>query len=107
MTKEQRYKQLEELIKASDETQLTLLRPTIEMLADLETRLADLRKHDFIVFNPKNKNQSKQTAAGKQYKELSQIYDNKLKIILKAIKHIDTDENDGLQEFLEAWKNGG
>ena len=104
--KNKRYRELYDLINSANESAAKALKPTIEMIADLETRLENLRDLPFILINPKNKNQMKATAAGKQYKELSQIYDNKMKIILKAIRNDAGAESDGLEEFLENWRAG-
>lgn len=106
MQKEKRIEKLKNMIEASDAALAEVLAPTIEMLADIESRIAALEGLEFMRVNPNNKAQMKQTAAGKMYKELNQVYDNKLKIIIKALRKIDAAEDDGLDEFIEAWKNG-
>lgn len=102
--KKTRYEILEEMIKQVDNNQFELLQPAIEILADLEERLSELRKLPFISVNPKNKNQQRTNPAGKQYKEFLQSYCNVMKIIQRAVQNIDSEESDGLQEFLDQWK---
>lgn len=104
--KKSRIDSLRDLIKTVDESKLMLLEPSLEILADLENRLKDLRTKDFIIFNPKNPAQSKQTAAGKQYKEFLQAYNNTLKIVMNAIRTNDAPIDDGLDDFIKQFNAG-
>ena len=78
----------------------------LEMVCDLEEKLKELQNQPFILYNKKNKAISKETSASKLYKSLSQIYDNKIKIIIKAVKKNNSLDDDGLEEFLSNWRNG-
>lgn len=104
--KEKRFNQLYDFINSSDETIAKTLKPTIEMVCDLEEKLKELQNQPFILYSRKNKAISKETPASKLYKSLSQIYDNKIKIIIKAVKKNNSLDDDGLEEFLNNWRNG-
>ena len=64
----------------------------IDDVVFLEERLAELKKYPFISINPANKAQQKATAAGKQYKEFLQQYNNCIKILLSLVNSDAGDE---------------
>lgn len=78
-----------------------ILRPTIEEMTFLETRLDELRKLPFIRVNPKNPEQQKVTPAARQYKELLQQYNNCVKMLTVALTRLPTGDSSPLSEFLE------
>ena len=68
----------------------------------IENQLKELEKIPHYAVNPKNKNQSKITGAGKFYKDLSQMYDNKIKIIQKAISNCDSETQDSFDDWINS-----
>lgn len=78
-----------------------LLRPTIEEMTFLETRLDALRALPFLRVNPKNPEQQKVTPAARQYKELLQQYNNCVKMLTVALSRMTSGEASPLAEFLE------
>lgn len=78
-----------------------VLRPTIEEMTFLETRLDELRALPFIKVNPNNPAQQKVTPAARQYKELLQQYNNCVKMVTVAIQRLPHGDASPLAEFLE------
>jgi hypothetical protein len=78
-----------------------VLRPTIEEMTFLETRLNELRALPFIKYNPNNPTQQKVTPAARQYKELLQQYNNCVKMVTVALQRMPHGDSSPLAEFLE------
>ena len=78
-----------------------VLRPTIEEMTFLETRLDELRGLPFIKVNPNNPTQQKVTPAARQYKELLQQYNNCVKMLTVALARMPHGDSSPLAEFLE------
>ncbi len=78
-----------------------VLRPTIEEMTFLESRLDELRKLPFIKVNPSNPTQQKVTPAARQYKELLQQYNNCVKMLTVALSRMPHGDSSPLAEFLE------
>ena len=97
-----RFSELCAIVKESNENLLKLLLPTIELIVNIENQLKELEKIPHYEVNPKNKNQSKITGAGKFYKDLSQMYDNKIKIIQKAISNCDSETQDSFDDWIKS-----
>lgn len=78
-----------------------VLRPTIEEMAFLETRLHALRELPFIRVNPNDPTRQKVTPAARQYKELLQQYNNCVKMVTVALQRMPQGDSSPLAEFLE------
>lgn len=78
----------------------TLLIPVVDDVLYLEKQLKELREKGFVKRNPRNPEQTKPNKdALRQYKDFSQIYDNKLRLIAKV-----TDAGEGEEESpLRKW----
>ena len=78
----------------------------IDEVVFLENNLSELKKEPFIKYHPTNKNLSKQTAAGKMYKEMLQQYNHTIKLLLSVLKNVGGDEESPLQTFLKTLNKG-
>ena len=78
-----------------------VLRPTIEEMTFLESRLDELRKLPFIRVNPNDPTRQKVTPAARQYKELLQQYNNCVKMVTVALQRMPHGDSSPLAEFLE------
>ena len=78
----------------------TLLIPVVDEVIYLEQQLKELREKGFVKRNPRNLEQTKPDKdALRQYKDFSQIYDNKLRLIARV-----TDAGEGEEESpLRKW----
>lgn len=74
----------------------------IDEVVFLEKNLKELRKKDFIKYHPNNPNISKQTAAGKMYKEMLQQYNHTIKLLLSVLKNEGGEEESPLRAFLNS-----
>ena len=80
-----------------------LLLPIVDDVIYLETQLTELRKRGFVKKNPNNPAQTKPDKdALKQYKEFSQLYDNKLRLIARVT---DTGEHEEVSPLRNWVKN--
>lgn len=86
-----RKEELQKVFSELDESAKQIVFPMIDDVVFLEEQLAELKKYPFININPANKAQQKATAAGKQYKEFLQQYNNCIKILLSLV---NTDAGD-------------
>lgn len=71
----------------------------IDEVIFLEDNLTELKKQPFIKVHPTNKNLSKQTAAGKMYKEMLQQYNNTIKLLISVLRKDESDGESPLAEF--------
>lgn len=78
----------------------------IDEVVFLEKNLTELKKQPFIKYHPTNKNLSKQTAAGKMYKEMLQQYNHTIKLLLGVLKNEGAGEESPLQAFLKTLNKG-
>lgn len=93
----------EELIKylcKTDEDKMTM-EQIIDEFVFLEERLTVLRGLPFIKVHPKNPEIQKATPAAKQYKELLQQYTNILKVISKASRIDENDDESPLRKWVK------
>lgn len=95
-----RRKELESLLKGGAQDELKARR-LIDEIVFLEEQMADLKRYPFIAVNPKNPAQQKPTAAGKQYKEFLQQYNNSLRLLLRITGDIGSDAEE--ESPLRAW----
>jgi len=89
MEEDKRYQELEKLIKTLPEQQQVLGISLISELIFIESNLKYLKTLPFICVNPKNNQQQKQTDASKQYKDMSNNYNNTLKTLVQILKQTE------------------
>lgn len=76
----------------------------VDEIVFVEDKLVELKKLPFISVNPANPSKQKSTPAARLYKELSQQYNNNLKLLLRIVGDIGG-EKDG-ESPLRAWVKG-
>lgn len=94
-----------ELLKVFDnvgENEKQIVINLIDEVVFLENNLTELKKQPFIKYHPTNKNLSKQTAAGKMYKEMLQQYNHTIKLLLSVLKNEDGEGESPLRAFLNS-----
>lgn len=79
----------------------------IDEVVFLENNLTELKKEPFLKYHPTNKNLSKQTAAGKMYKEMLQQYNNTIKLLLSVLKNEESGTESPLAAFQQKLKEKG
>ena len=99
-----RKEKLEEILNKMDEEKRVIVEKVFDEILFLEEQLAELTKLPFIKIHPENPAIQKPTIAAKQYKELSQVYSVKVKILLGAISGYGNNEDDPVKEFMEEFK---
>lgn len=97
-----RAEQLHKLCDELDEQAKVVTEQLVDEIVFLEDHLTELKKSPFISINPKNPAQQRVTAAGKQYKEFLQQYNNCIKILLGALGKIEATEESPLRQYLNA-----
>lgn len=100
MDKTTRYDELISTISSIDPNKSIILKPLIEDICFMETRLNSLRKLPQIRIHPSNAAKQQTTPAAKQYKELIQSYSNSIKILLTALYRENTSQTDELMQKL-------
>lgn len=95
-----RTEELKNIFKNADENQKKLINNEIDELVFLENRLKELKKLPFIRVHPKNPEKQEATKASKMYKDLSQIYDNKIKIFLSLVQDKSDDKESPFKQYL-------
>lgn len=104
MEYEKRRKQLDEIFADIDTNEKCLIENLLDEVAYLEVRMADLKKLPFISVHPQNPALQKTTAAAKQYKECSATYANMIRILLNALRKVESDAQDELLRRLEEFQ---
>ena len=102
---DKRLQELIDTVKAIDETKLLVLMPSLEDMVYLENQIAEIKIKDHFICNPKNKKQIKKTDAHGMYIKLKQSYNNTIKIVLSALRGSDGNLDDGLNDFMEKYKD--
>ena len=80
-----RKEELEAVFADLEEKPRMLVSQVIEETVFLEERLSELKKLPFLRSHPARPELQKVTPAAKQYKELSQVYANNIKVLQKAL----------------------
>lgn len=99
-----RKEDLFELLNKMDEEKRVVVEKILEEMVFLEEQLEELKKYPFIKVHPENPTIQKPTVAAKQYKELSQVYSVKVKILLGVVEGNVDDGYDPVQDFIEEFK---
>lgn len=107
MENEKRAEELKALCAELDDNAKTATVQLIDEILFLEKSLQQLREYPFIMVNPKNAAQQKQTPAAKMYKEFLQQYNNCIKILISVTNKESGGETSPLREYLNRIKNGG
>ncbi len=89
------------LFEHVDDEEKKLLAPLIENVVFLEKRMSDLREMPFVRVHPKNPLLQKTTPAAKLYKECMQSYMNGIRILLNALRKVESSAADELLERLK------
>lgn len=96
-----RLEELESIFDKVDADKAAVIAPLLPQVVFLEERLRELQKVPHIRIHPKNSARQEITAAGKQYKELMQSYNNCLKILLSTLGRYSQEEADEFDKWLE------
>lgn len=99
-----RKEKLFELLDKMDEEKRVVVEKVLEEMVFLEEQLEKLIKYPFIKVHPEDPTIQKPTIAAKQYKELSQVYSVKVKILLGALGNVSDDGYDPVKDFVEGFK---
>lgn len=94
------------LFEHVDDEEKKLLTPLIENVVFLEKRMSDLREMPFVRVHPKNPLLQKTTPAAKLYKECMQSYMNAIRILLNALRKVESSAADELLERLKEFSLG-
>lgn len=89
----------EKLLKIIDDDEVLL--PLVDEIIFLEGQLEELKKLPFLRVNPKNSSQQKPTAAAKQYKEFLQQYNNCIRVLIRATRTDESDEESPLRKWVK------
>lgn len=100
-TLQDRKSEIISLMEGIDEKEFGLLSGVIEEVAELENRMAALKKMPFIATHPKYPERMKITPAAKLYKECSNSYMNAVRILLSALRKVESDAEEELLKRLE------
>lgn len=76
------------------------LLPMVDEILFLEGKLTELKKLPFIKVHPTDQTKQKPTPAAKQYKELLQQYTNCIKVLARASRTDDKDEESPLRKWV-------
>lgn len=100
-----RKEKLNNIFEKVDEDKRNLVEPILDEIVFLENKLQELRKLPFIRINPNNPEQQKITAAGKQYKELSQSYLNAIKVLSSVLNKDIQEDDDEFDNFMKQYRS--
>ena len=95
-----RLEELTKIFKNVEEDKKTLVYPLIEEVVSIESRLTQLKKYPFMLFNRRT-GETKSTAANKAYKELEQQYVNCLKVLLSVLRNGTEEEEDAFDLWIK------
>lgn len=96
-----RLEELQAIFENVDEDKAAVVNPLLPQVVFMEQRLDELKRLPHIRIHPKNTARQEITAAGKQYKELMQSYNNCLKILLSTLGRYSQEEADEFDKWLE------
>lgn len=100
-----RKETLKKIFEKVDEDKKNLIEPILDEIIFLENKLQELRRLPFIRINPNNPEQQKITAAGKQYKELSQSYLNAIKVLSSVLNKDIQEDDDEFDNFMKQYRS--
>lgn len=100
----ERLESLKAIFEKVDADKAAVISPLLPQVVFMEQRLEELKKVPHIRIHPKNPARQEITAAGKQYKETMQAYNNCLKILLSTLGRYSQEEADEFDKWLEEYK---
>ena len=96
-----RLESLRTIFEKVDADKAAVISPLLPQVVFMEERLESLLKVPHIRIHPDNPSRQEITAAGKQYKEMMQAYNNCLKILLSTLGRYSQEEADEFEKWLE------
>lgn len=97
----ERLNELKAIFEKVDADKAAVVSPLLPQVVFIEERLEALRAVPHIRIHPKDPARQEITAAGKQYKELMQSYNNTIKVLLMVLYRT---ENNAADELLAKLK---
>lgn len=97
----ERLNELKAIFEKVDADKAAVVAPLLPQVVFIEERLEALRAVPHIRIHPKDPARQEITAAGKQYKELMQSYNNTIKVLLMVLYRT---ENNAADELLAKLK---
>ena len=99
-----RLNELNAIVNTIDDEKAGLLRPIVENIVYMESRLTELRALPQIRIDKNNPSRQQATPAAKLYKETMQGYTNAVKILLTALYRNDGNGADELLNKLREFE---
>lgn len=100
----ERLTELKAIFEKVDADKAAVVMPLLPQVVFMEERLEALRTVPHIRIHPKNPGRQEITAAGKQYKELMQSYNNTVKVLLMVLYRTESNAADELLEKLKEFE---
>lgn len=100
----ERLKNLQAIFEKVEPDKAAVVSPLLPQLVFIEERLEALRAVPHIRIHPKNPARQEITAAGKQYKELMQSYNNTIKVLLMVLYRTESNAADELLAKLKEFE---
>lgn len=91
----------EHIFRSVDEDEKQLVSGLIDECIYCEKWLEKLKKEPPIIYNPKNKNQSRITPAARLYKQYLTSYTNAIRVLLNVLRKVENQAQDDLLKRLE------
>lgn len=100
----ERLNELKAIFEKVDADKAAVVMPLLPQVVFMEERLEALRAVPHIRIHPKNPARQEITAAGKQYKELMQSYNNTIKVLLMVLYRTEDNAADELLAKLKEFE---
>lgn len=100
----ERLNELKAIFEKVDADKAAVVAPLLPQVVFIEERLEALRAVPHIRIHPKNPARQEITAAGKQYKELMQSYNNTIKVLLMVLYRTESNAADELLAKLKEFE---
>ena len=100
----ERLTELKAIFEKVDADKAAVISPLLPQLVFMEERLEALRAVPHIRIHPKNPARQEVTAAGKQYNETMQAYNNTIKVLLMVLYRTESNAADELLEKLKEFE---
>lgn len=100
----ERLTELKAIFEKVDADKAAVVMPLLPQVVFMEQRLEELRHVPHIRIHPKNPARQEITAAGKQYKELMQSYNNTVKVLLMVLYRTESNAADELLAKLKEFE---
>lgn len=100
----ERLTALQAIFEKVDPDKAAVVSPLLPQVVFMEGRLEELRAVPHIRIHPKYPARQEITAAGKQYKELMQSYNNTVKVLLMVLYRTESGAADELLQKLKEFE---